>query len=47
MMTNADKNPHNDSQQPKPNNVTPPPQPLSDLYIRFVNLLNAISIRPF
>lgn len=46
MMTNADKNPHNDSQQPKPNNVTPP-QPLSDLYTRFVNLLNALSIKPF
>ena len=46
MTNNEDKNPHNNSQQAKRTNATPP-QPLSDLYIRFVNLLNAISIRPF
>lgn len=47
MHTDEEQTTRHSSQPNREVKAPPPPQPLSDLYIRFINLINALSKKPF
>jgi len=47
MNTDEEQTTRLTSQPNREFKVTPPPQPLSDLYTRLINLLNALNPKPF